>query len=192
MPLPARNGASVTRCHPSGDPPSHAGHGLWGVSSTPGHWPRHPVLVASPTTSPVPAAHTLGIPRPGGSVVGPATIGVPDQSAGAPSPVRRRQFHLARGSRMSVDCTSFHSSPYLQLHHFHFTAPSCHIIGYDLSLRLIRGLSPYENPCIIQLLHERFYISGVPYRTTLSGCLGLCEFVPPAYSHLCCWWVCCM
>lgn len=43
-----------------------------GVLPSPsGHWPRHPVPVASPTTGRVRAAHTLGIPRPGGSVVRP-------------------------------------------------------------------------------------------------------------------------
>ena len=72
----------------------------------PGHWPRPPVLVASPPTNRARAAHTMGIPRPGGSVVGPATSGIQDWSAGAPSPVRRSPYHHAQGSRMSVPAPS--------------------------------------------------------------------------------------
>ncbi|KAK9919157.1 hypothetical protein WJX75_009789 [Coccomyxa subellipsoidea] len=54
------------------------------------HWPRHPVPVASPTTGRARAAHPLGIPRPDGSIVRPATCGVPYRRAGASPPAYRR------------------------------------------------------------------------------------------------------
>ena len=62
-----------------------------GVPPSPlGHWPRHPVPVASPTTGRVCAAHPLGIPRPDGSIVRPATCGVPCRRARALAQAYRR------------------------------------------------------------------------------------------------------
>ncbi|EIE18611.1 hypothetical protein COCSUDRAFT_60272 [Coccomyxa subellipsoidea C-169] len=58
----------------------------------PGHWPRPPVLVASPLTNP---AHTMAIPRPAGSIVGPATSGDQHRIAGAPSPADRCDSAIA-------------------------------------------------------------------------------------------------
>lgn len=61
-PLPARNGAPVTRYHRSGAPQSTAEHGPWGAPFPKGHWPRHPVLVASPPTDMLRRLSSLGFP----------------------------------------------------------------------------------------------------------------------------------
>lgn len=106
----------------------------------PGHWPRHPVLVASPPTNRARAAQTLGISRPGGSVVGPATSGVEDRSAGVPSPAHRRPFHLPQGSRMSVLVVPpYHASPGLS---DWSTIVSSHLAKHGLSIIVIRGPLP--------------------------------------------------
>ena len=68
--LPVRNGAIVTRYHWSRNPQSTAGHGRWGVSPTPRHWPRPPVMVAHQSC---PCSSPLKISRSGGSVVRPVT-----------------------------------------------------------------------------------------------------------------------
>ena len=69
-----RIGAPVTRYHRSGVPEGTAEHGPWGILFPLGHWPRPPVLLASPPTDMLRRLSCTGFPAPGGSVVRPATV----------------------------------------------------------------------------------------------------------------------
>ena len=61
---------------PVGSPREHRRAWPLGTSFPVGHWPRHPVLVASPPTDMLRRLSSLGYSRPGGSVVRPATLEV--------------------------------------------------------------------------------------------------------------------
>ncbi|EIE22816.1 WLM-domain-containing protein [Coccomyxa subellipsoidea C-169] len=95
-----KHAAPSTEYHRSKDPPSSALHGPWGAPSTRETLASPPSVAGGRGHSKAVTAKQMSIPRPGGSVVGPATSGDQDRSAEAPSLAKAGHLFKAKAGHL--------------------------------------------------------------------------------------------